>query len=260
MTADSSPNPNLRTAAGAAVLLLADLHLPAGPSCLRERFIAFLRGPAADAQYVYILGDLFEYWIGDDVGLEVYAAECAALRERSAAGTAIGFIHGNRDFLVGHRFAAATGVRLLPDPLTLELGGVPTLLSHGDRYCIADRAYQRWRGFARNRIAQAGFLALPRTVREHIAGDLRHRSGDAQRGKARDITDVTPSAIEQALSKQGCQRMIHGHTHRPAEHQLSDRRQRIVLADWRPQRCEYLRVDDSGLSRQRLATADPTGS
>jgi UDP-2,3-diacylglucosamine hydrolase len=238
--------------AAGAVLLLADLHLPPGPSSLRERFIAFLRGPAADAQSVYILGDLFEYWIGDDVGLEVYAEECATLRERSAAGTTIGFMHGNRDFLVGRRFAATTGVRLLKDPLKLELGGIPTLLSHGDRYCIADAAYQRWRRFARNPVAQAGFLALPRRVRERIAGDLRHRSGDAQRGKASDITDVTPSAIERELSNHGCRRMIHGHTHRPAEHTLSEQRERIVLADWRPQRCEYLRLEGSGFSRHRI--------
>lgn len=236
----------------APVLLLADLHLPAGPSEHRTRFLAFLAGPARMASQVYLLGDLFEYWIGDDVGLEVYAAECAALRRLSDHGVDTGFMHGNRDFLVGAGFAAATGVRLLPDPLRVDLFGTPTLLSHGDRFCTDDRAYQRWRRFARNPLAQALFRALPKRARTRIAGELRQQSADAQRDKAPEITDVSPAPIDEALDRLACSRIIHGHTHRPAEHALPQGRQRIVLADWRPERREYLRVTPEGWTRESL--------
>lgn len=233
----------------AAALLLSDLHLPVGASPYRERFLAFLQGPARSTERLYILGDLFEYWIGDDAGVRLYAAECAALRACTAAGTDVAFMHGNRDFLVGQRFAAATGVRLLHDPSKVAIGGVTTLLSHGDVFCTEDLAYQRWRRFARNGLARALFLRLPQGLRARIAGGLRQASGEAQRAKARDIADVSLQAVELAMRGSDCRRLIHGHTHRPARHRLSTGAERLVLADWTPRRCEYLRADSAGCRR-----------
>ena len=238
-----------------ATLFLADLHLPMTPSRLREVFIEFCRGPARDAEEVYILGDLFEYWIGDDVGIGDNAAEVVALRQLSASGVRVFFLHGNRDFLIGERFAARTGVQLLNDPVVIELAGTPTLISHGDIFCTDDRAYQRWRRFCRNRFGQKIFLALPLALRARIAGRVRSTSLVQKRMKPDDIMDVNQDAIRAAFAAHGIARMIHGHTHRPAEHrydEIAGRPERIVLADWRPERMEYLRADATGLRRVTL--------
>ncbi len=235
-----------------ASLLLADLHLPAGPSPFREAFLAFCAGPAREAADVYILGDLFEYWIGDDVGMELYGAETAALRALSDEGVRVHFAHGNRDFLVGSRFLEAGGTRLLRDPTKLELAGAPTLISHGDEFCTDDVAYQRWRRFCRNRPGQKIFVALPRALREKIAGGVRKTSLVEKRSKPEDIMDVNQETVRAAFVKHGVTRIIHGHTHRPAEqrYEIDGRAcERVVLADWRPERMEYLRADEAGLRR-----------
>lgn len=235
-------------------LLLSDLHLPAEPSPLREGFLRFLAAPARAAQQVYILGDLFEYWIGDDVGLQVYADEIAALRALAKTGVRIGFMHGNRDFLVGTGFAAATGVELLGDPTVVALDGEPVLLSHGDLWCTDDQAYQRWRRFSRNRFAQALFGKLPVSLRTRIAGGVRRRSADDKDRKTIDIMDVNPAAIDSAFRASGCRRIIHGHTHRPTTQRLrvdGAEAERIVLADWTPQRMEWLEVN-GGFRRRRF--------
>ncbi|MES0874330.1 UDP-2,3-diacylglucosamine diphosphatase [Sinimarinibacterium thermocellulolyticum] len=235
-------------------LLLSDLHLPAEPSPLREGFLRFLAGPARAAQQIYILGDLFEYWIGDDVGVQVYAEEVAALRALSDTGVHVAFMHGNRDFLVGADFARASGTTLLADPSVVVLGGERVLLSHGDQWCAGDLAYQRWRRFSRNRLAQSLFLGLPPALRRRIAGDLRRHSGDGKRRKPVQIMDVDPAAIVEAFRRSGCRRIIHGHTHRPATHRMRIDgldAERIVLADWTPQRMEWLQLDD-GSRRLRL--------
>ena len=238
-------------------LLLADLHLPAAPagdkaSFLDEAFLRFCAGPARAARRVYLLGDLFETWIGDDAGLADHPQPIAALRALTAAGVPVLAQLGNRDFLLGRRFAAASGVILLPDPLVVELGGLPTLLSHGDAWCTDDIGYQRWRRFARNPLAQWLFLRLPRARRRAIAGGLRSDSDRGKRRKPETIMDVNPAAIREAFGRYGVTRMIHGHTHRPAEHrEVLDGRatERIVLADWRPERLEYLAVDAAGWRR-----------
>ena len=237
------------------VYLLSDLHLGQAPSQLRRIFRSFLEGPAREAQAVYILGDLFEYWIGDDRGLDDHADEVQALSALTAAGVPVFFQHGNRDFLVGKSFAARTGVGLLPDPYIADLPGQRTLLSHGDPFCTADLGYQRWRRFSRNAAAQAVYRMLPASLRERIAGGIRAQSDTHKQYKPEDIMDVSEAAIAQAFRESGALRMIHGHTHRPAEHRHSvDGRdcQRIVLADWRPERCEVLRVDERGTERIRL--------
>jgi UDP-2,3-diacylglucosamine hydrolase len=236
-------------------LLISDLHLPVSASPLREAFARFLAGPARQASALYILGDLFEVWIGDDAGLAEYGVERACLRALTGAGVPVYFQHGNRDFLVGSDFAAATGVQLLPDPLKLDLGGVPTLISHGDLWCTDDVGYQRWRRFSRNRAAQAVYRRLPRGWREGIAGGVRSQSDAGKQAKPAEIMDVNDAAVRIAFSEQGVTRIIHGHTHRPAEHayDIDGRRcERIVLADWHPGRREALKVDAAGVERIAL--------
>jgi UDP-2,3-diacylglucosamine hydrolase len=236
-------------------LFISDLHLPAASSPLREAFAKFLAGPAREAAAVYILGDLFEVWIGDDAGLREYSVERACLRALTGAGIPVFFQHGNRDFLVGADFAAATGVQLLPDPFFIELGAVPTLVSHGDLFCTDDVGYQRWRRFSRRRSLQALYRALPVSWRDRIAGGVRQQSDAGKQAKAAAIMDVNDAAIGAAFRAHGAQRLIHGHTHRPADHayDIDGRRcTRHVLADWHPGRCEALRVDRSGVQRVKL--------
>jgi UDP-2,3-diacylglucosamine hydrolase len=233
-------------------LLVSDLHLPAGPSPLREAFARFLAGPALAARALYILGDLFEVWIGDDAGLAEYTAEAACLRALTGAGVPVFFQHGNRDFLVDGEFAARTGVQLLPDPFRVELEGVPTVLSHGDLFCTDDAGYQRWRRFAHWGGAQALFRLLPQGLRQRIAGGVRSQSKAATKAKSAAIMDVNEGAVRAAFAAHGVPRLIHGHTHRPADHhyQLDGRGcVRHVLCDWRPGRMEALRVDREGVQR-----------
>jgi len=240
----------------AHALLISDLHLPLAASPLRDRFAQFLAGPARAASALYILGDLFEVWIGDDAGLAEYGIERACLRALTRAGVPVYFQHGNRDFLVGKAFAAATGVEILPDPVIVELGGVRTLLSHGDRWCTDDAAYQRWRRFSRNGMVQAVYGALPRSWRERFAGTVRAHSDAGKQYKPADIMDVNDGAIRAAFRAHGVAQMIHGHTHRPATHdyQVDGRAcRRHVIADWRPGQCEALRVDGSGVQRVPIA-------
>ena len=242
-----------------ADLLLADLHLPVvptGASFLNEAFLRFCAGPARGARRVFLLGDVFESWVGDDLGLADYPREIAALRALSDSGVAVHYQTGNRDFLLGAAFARATGAQALPDEQVVTLGGIPTLLAHGDQYCTDDLGYQRWRRFSRNRLAQWLFLKLPPTRRRRISGGLRDGSSQAKQQKTAAIMDVNSEAILSAFSRHGVMRMIHGHTHRPAEHELlvdGRRCERIVLADWRPERIEWLRVGDSGCTREQLA-------
>lgn len=238
-----------------STLLLSDLHLPPERSPLRDTFVAFLEGPARKANAVYILGDLFEYWIGDRAGLRQYAREIAALSALTVRGVAVYFQQGNRDFLVGEDFALLTGARLLPDPAIAQIEGVPTLISHGDLFCTGDVGYQRWRRFSRNGLAQRVFLMLPLRLRAGIAGGLRGGSNTAKRGKQAAIMDVEDASVRAAFAQTGVTRMIHGHTHRPGQHdyELDGRRcERVVLADWRPERMEYLELEGRALRRVRL--------
>lgn len=236
-----------------AHLLLSDLHLPAKASPLRDAFAAFIEGPALKAESVYLLGDIFEYWIGDDAGLQTYAREVAALAALTVRGVPVYFMHGNRDFLVGDEFAQITGATLLHDPHRVDFYGIPTLLSHGDVFCTDDVGYQRWRRFSRNPLAQWIYRRLPRARREKIAGGLRSQSSEHKRYKAEDIMDVNAGAIRKAFDVSGARRLIHGHTHRPAEHRDEmPGSERIVLADWRPERREYLSIAPDGWQRVLL--------
>lgn len=233
-------------------LFLSDLHLPPEPSPLRERFLRFLNGPAREAAAVYLLGDLFESWIGDDVGLQLYAPEVAALAALTARGVAVYFQHGNRDFMVGADFFALTGITPLRDPQLVSLHGHNTLVSHGDVFCTDDRGYQRWRRFSRVRLFQWIFMRLSRARREKIAGGLRSGSDRAKANKAENIMDVNPRAVRSAMAQHGVTRLIHGHTHRPGTYAVDlpiGPAERVVLPDWREDSFDCLRVDAQGLRR-----------
>lgn len=240
-----------------AVHFLADLHLPTGASAFREQFCAYLSGPARDAAAVYLLGDLFEVWLGDDIGLDDYQAEVQALRALSQSGVPVYLQRGNRDFLLGQRFCEAAGVQRLPDPHRIDLYDVPTVISHGDQWCTDDVGYQRWRRFAHHPLPQRIFQAMPRAWRERIAAKLRARSQQHKRLKAEAIMDVHPAAIGKAVKEYDARQIIHGHTHRPTEHAIQDHPEarRIVLADWRPNRMEILIVTAEGFERQNLLSA-----
>lgn len=243
-------------------LLLADLHLPivaagaaAKASLLNEAFLRFCAGPARGAGRVFLLGDVFESWVGDDLGLADYPREIAALKALSDSGVALFYQIGNRDFLLGRDFERATGAQRMADEQIETLAGVPTLLAHGDQFCSDDLGYQRWRRFSRNGFAQWLFLRLPAARRRRIAGGLRDGSNQAKRSKASEIMDVNGDAIASAFSHYGVTQMIHGHTHRPAEHVLTVAGrtcERVVLADWRPDRMEWLQVDHQGVQRKVL--------
>lgn len=235
-----------------STLFVSDLHLPAQPSPLREAFVRFLEGPALQADALYILGDLFEVWIGDDIGLQTYAKEISRLAALTARGVPVYFQHGNRDFLVGQRFSEITGATLLNDPTVVALYGTPTLISHGDLYCTDDEGYQRWRRFSRNALAQWIFLLLPLAWRNRIAGNARSQSAQDKAAKPMAIMDVQPAAIRSSFEHHKVHRMIHGHTHRPADHREAGGYERIVLADWTPQRMEALSVDAQGTRRITL--------
>ena len=224
---------------------------------MNEAFLRFCAGPARKAQRVFLLGDIFESWVGDDLGLADYPREIAALKALSDSGVQLLYQTGNRDFLLGAQFERATGAERLPDEHIATVGGVPTLLAHGDQFCTDDVGYQRWRRFSHNRFAQWLFLKLPAARRRRIGGGLRDGSSQAKRRKAESIMDVNGEAIASAFAHHGVTRLIHGHTHRPAEHAhavLGSNCQRIVLADWRPERIEWLRIGTDGWRRESLAT------
>ena len=218
-------------------LFVSDLHLSCDRPALAAAFAAFCAGPAREAGAVYLLGDLFDWWIGDDQMRDtVEAGVVEALRGVTAAGVVVHLAHGNRDFLLGPAFAAATGARFLPDTLVVTVDGTATLVSHGDEMCTGDVEYQRFRARMRDPGTQARLVALPRFVRRWIARGLRRRSRDVTAGKPEAILDVDEGAVTDAFRRTGVTRMIHGHTHRPATHHLTvDGRacERIVLPDWR---------------------------
>ena len=218
-------------------------------------FEAFCRGPARDASAVYVLGDLFDQWIGDDQLREPLAAGVAsALRGVSDSGVPVAIIVGNRDFLLGPRFTAAAGAKLLPEQSVIDIAGAPTVLSHGDEMCTSDIAYQRFRAFTHDRRRQRYFNALPFALRRGIANWLRGKSRAATAVKPESILDVEPSAVDAAFRSANVARMIHGHTHRPAQHRhVVDGRQcdRYVLADWYDHG-SYLEVDAEGVHTRQV--------
>lgn len=237
-------------------LLIADLHLHPSQPDIAKGFIDYLHGPAREASSLTILGDLFEAWIGDDYRGEFEQRIIAELKACAEAGTRLAFMHGNRDFLIGEGFAADSGCALLDDPTVAELGGQRVLLMHGDSLCTRDEAYMAFRRQARDPAWQAQILAMPVEERIALARKLREQSGEANTNKAEDIMDVTPGAVIETMQAHDVRVMIHGHTHRPAVHELSvsgEPAERYVIGDWRPGTGWQLRVDDDGLTLESFA-------
>ena len=216
-------------------LFISDLHLdPARPD-ITGQALQFLRSEAREAEALYILGDLFEAWVGDDDPEPEKRRVIAALRELTDGGLPCHFMHGNRDFLVGEGFAAESGCTLLPDPTVVELYGTPVILIHGDTLCTDDHEYQAFRSMVRNPDWQRAMLARPLAERIALARQLRETSAASMADKSMDIMDVNQGAVEAAMREHGVYTMLHGHTHRPAVHRFEldgHEAVRIVLGDW----------------------------
>ncbi|WP_277374818.1 UDP-2,3-diacylglucosamine diphosphatase [Pseudomonas sp. AA-38] len=217
------------------ILLISDLHLEEKRPDITRAFLHFLATRARQAEALYILGDFFEVWIGDD-GMTPFQHEIArALRELSDTGTRIYLMHGNRDFLIGKRFCRETGCTLLSDPHKVQMNGEPVLLMHGDRLCTLDVGYMKLRRWLRNPLSLLILRNLPLSTRQKLARKLRNESRAQTRMKASEIVDVTPEEVVKVMAAHGVRTLIHGHTHRPAVHELEVNGQaarRIVLGDW----------------------------
>ncbi len=217
-------------------LFASDLHLIAERPEANEKFISFIEQKARAADALYILGDLFEYWIGDDDLGEPFNAIIAGFFSRlTRAGTPLYLMHGNRDFLIGERFSAQTGAQLLDDPAVVDIDGVKTLLMHGDTLCTDDHDYQAWRRTARSERFQQEFLAKPVPERRAAVTGLREKSRQVIQAKPAEIMDVNDGAVREAFRRHGVSTLIHGHTHRPGHHAVvidGRRCERWVLPDW----------------------------
>lgn len=217
------------------ILLISDLHLEQERPDISRAFLHFLESRAREAEALYILGDFFEVWIGDDAISPFQRSIAQALRRLSDNGTRIYLMHGNRDFMIGQAFCREAGCTLLRDPSLVELGGEKVLLMHGDSLCTQDEAYMRLRRWLRNPLSLLILRNLPLATRSKLARKLRTESREQTRMKASDIVDVTPAEVPRIMAAHGVRTLIHGHTHRPAIHSLQVAGQparRIVLGDW----------------------------
>ena len=230
------------------ILLISDLHLQEERPDITRAFLDLLDGRAQHARALYILGDFFEAWIGDDAMTPFQQQICQALRHLSDSGTAIYLMHGNRDFMIGQAFCKAAGCTLLADPSVVDLGGERVLLMHGDSLCTRDLAYMKLRRYLRNPLTLWILRRLPLGSRQKLARKLRSESRAQTRMKATDIVDVTPDEIPRVMQQHGVRTLVHGHTHRPAIHKLIVEGQparRIVLGDW-DREGWALQVDEHG--------------
>jgi len=242
-------------------LFISDLHLDASRPAITGLFLAFLREEALHADALYILGDLFEAWIGDDTPSTAADEVALALHAVHAAGVPVYFIRGNRDFLVGEHYAHRAGMHILPDPSVIDLYGTPVLLQHGDLLCTDDLPYQQFRAQTRDPAFQAQFLAQPLAARIAFAQKAREASQSRQVAMKGDdaaqfetVTDVAPAEVAATFARYGVRTMIHGHTHRPALHTLEVEGRpcrRVVLGDWYTQG-SVLRVTPDGMQLQSL--------
>ncbi len=225
-------------------LLISDLHLEAGRPDITQAFLSFLEQHGRLARELYILGDFFNFWIGDDHHSELGSLVAEALKETAESGTAVFLMHGNRDFLMGREFAAHCGASLISEPYLLPHANGNILLLHGDSLCTMDHDYMQFRAMVRNPEWQAAFLARPLAERFAIAQQARQQSKSMSSNKAADIMDVTQDALEELMRSTGVTTLIHGHTHRPAVHEFmldGKPAQRYVLGDW-DQTPRYTRI------------------
>jgi UDP-2,3-diacylglucosamine hydrolase len=229
-------------------LFISDLHIDANSPDITQQFLRLADGEARDAEALYILGDLFESWVGDDAADADQLEAMNAIKGLTDRGVPCFVMHGNRDFLLGEQFCAMTGARLLSDPVIVTLYGEPVLVMHGDALCTDDRPYQRLRATVRNPEWQRQFLRLPIKSRRALAGAARVGSQAHTANLEYSITDVNPLSVNLAMRQAGTSTLLHGHTHRPAIHPLTVEGRactRIVLGDWHAQG-SVLRWDKSG--------------
>ena len=227
--------PRAPSSTPARYLFVSDVHLDAGAPEAQRQFLDFLRAQAAGARALYILGDLFESWVGDDDAGDERAAVLAGLRALTASGVACFLLHGNRDFLIGADFCRQTGGQLLPDPVVAEIDRERVLLTHGDALCTDDHAYQELRSIVRTPSWQRRFLGLPLADRQLLANEARAGSRAHTARTIPKIMDVNTAAVTAAFRASRVRRIIHGHTHRPAVHDAlveGQPVQRIVLGAW----------------------------
>ncbi len=237
------------------ILLISDLHLEEGRPDITRAFLGLLNGRARNAESLYILGDFFEAWIGDDAMSPFQRSICQALRALSDSGTRVFLMHGNRDFMIGKAFCKAAACTLLKDPSVVHFNGEPVLLMHGDSLCTRDEAYMRMRRYLRHPLTRWVLHHLPLSTRHKLARKLRSESRAQTRMKANDIVDVTPHEVPRVMTESGVKTLIHGHTHRPAVHdvQLGETTaQRIVLGDW-DREGWLLQIDESGFHLESFA-------
>lgn len=230
-----------------ATLFIADLHLHTEEPAITAGFLHFLDGVAREADALYILGDLFEAWIGDDDPNPLHQRVAGAIRALVDSGVPCYFIHGNRDFLLGKRFARESGMQLLPQEKVLNLYGRNVLIMHGDTLCTDDTGYQAFRAKVHQPWLQTLFLALPLFIRHRVAAKMRAGSRAANSSKSLAIMDVNQQAVIEAMEKHRVQWLIHGHTHRPAVHQLTANDApawRAVLGAWHSEG-SMIRVSES---------------
>jgi UDP-2,3-diacylglucosamine hydrolase len=220
-------------------LFISDLHLDSQHPLITGWFLQLLKQDHSNVDALYILGDLFETWIGDDAKQEFHDEIIQALRTATQNGLPIYLMHGNRDFLIGRQFLQATGCQLLSDETIISLYGNNVLLMHGDTLCTRDTAYLKWRKIARNRLVQCLFLHLfPLHTRQKIANKMRAKSADYTQHAAAEIMDVTQEEVERVMKKHDVQFLIHGHTHQPNKHEFTLQQKpamRIVLDAWHKQ-------------------------
>ncbi|ABM25439.1 MULTISPECIES: UDP-2,3-diacylglucosamine diphosphatase [Shewanella] len=231
-------------------LFIGDLHLSADRLDITQAFTHFLDTELDDADALYILGDLFEVWVGDDIAAP-FALELANKLKQVSLKLPVYFIHGNRDFMLGKQFARAAGMQILPEVTCLNLYGVKTVILHGDSLCTLDKAYQRFRKLRSLALARWLYGCLSKKTRQGIADNIRSKSKSSNKHKSYTIMDVEPNAVNALLARTHAQYMIHGHTHRPAIHQLDNGCKRIVVGDWY-QQGSVLSVSPQGIDLQSL--------
>lgn len=245
MQSSVDSNPNLSD----TTLFISDLHLCASRPAITDAFVTFIQGTASKVKVLYILGDLFEYWAGDDdINDAFHQRVITAFRKAVDSGVKIFLMHGNRDFLIAEGFCQLTGMTLIQDPSIIDLNGKRTLLSHGDDLCVDDVAYQQFRVQVRDKKWQAEFLSQPLQVRKSQIEAIRARSEQEKNQKSMEIMDVNTEAVNALLRKYQPELLIHGHTHRPDQHpiQLDGKLiTRWVLGDWYEQG-SYLACNKDG--------------
>lgn len=237
-------------------LIISDIHLDENHSKISELFLKFLKEDASKAQALYILGDFFEVWVGDDNLSAFNRLIMNALKTATSKGLPIFIMHGNRDFLLGKKFLRATGCQLLPDEYVVNFAGVPTLLMHGDTLCTADAAYLKFRKKSRNWFLQKLFLLQSLEKRRNIAAKMREKSKAYTSTAPEHIMDVTQAEVERVMMKHHVQHLIHGHTHRPAVHEFELNHlpaTRTVLGAWHEHGSVLVCGDDGSQTLQVLS-------